>query len=120
MLKKILIIDDSLFMRTILKDYLPDEYKVIEAASGSEAMEKFMKEKPDLTLLDIIMPDGEEEGLNVLRNIKKINPEANVVMVTAVGQKTVKDECAEMGVKDYILKPFDEKEIIEMVNKYLA
>ncbi|ODS30777.1 MAG: CheY-like receiver, partial [Candidatus Scalindua rubra] len=83
MSKKILIVDDSLFMRNVLKDNLPDKYKVVEAASGSKAKEQFRKEKPDLTLLDIIMPEGEEEGISVLKNIKKINPKANVVMVTA-------------------------------------
>lgn len=119
-MSKILIADDSLFMRRILKDVLSDQYEVIEADSGAKALEQFEKESPDLVLLDIIMPDGEEEGLIVLRSIIKKNPEAQVVMITAIGQDAIIEECKKLGAKDYIVKPFDAKLVAETVKKYLS
>lgn len=120
MAKKILIADDSLFMRKVLKDLLPDGYEIVEAESGQEAEEKIKKEKPDLILLDIIMPEGEEEGLRVLRKMKKAAPKTKFVMITAVGQETIIQECKELGAMDYIVKPFDEKQVLEVVKKHLG
>jgi len=119
-MSKILIADDSLFMRRILKDILSEEYEIVEAESGAEALAQFEKESPDLVLLDIIMPDGEEEGIKVLRNIVENHPEAQVVMITAVGQEAIIEECRKLGAKDYIVKPFDAKLVAEMVKKYLS
>jgi len=119
MTKKILIVDDSLFMRTILKDMLSDKYKIIEAVSGSQAKQKFKEEKPDLILLDIIMPDGEEEGIKVLRKIRKDNPKTKVVMISAVGQDAIVNECKKLGAIDFIIKPFDREEVIKVVHKCL-
>lgn len=119
-MKKILVADDSLFMRKILKDFLSREYAVVEADSGATTMEKFKKEKPDLVLLDIIMPEGEEEGLKVLKNVMKSRPQTKVIMITAVGQDAIMEECRKLGAKDYIVKPFDEKQVAEMVHKYLS
>jgi len=117
--KKILIADDSLFMRRILKDILSDKYTIVEAESGSKAEQQFKEEKPDLILLDIIMPEGEEEGIKVLKKIGKSNPGAKVVMITAVGQDTIIEECKKLGAVDYIVKPFDREEVINIVQKYL-
>ena len=120
MAKKILVADDSLFMRMTLRNNLPEEYEVVEADSGANALEQFEKEKPDLVLLDIVMPEGEEEGVRVLKEIMKNNPEACVVMITAVGQEAIIEECKKIGAKDYIVKPFDEKQVTETVEKYLS
>ncbi|MBU1674129.1 response regulator [Patescibacteria group bacterium] len=122
MTKKILIADDSLFMRTILKDILltEEKYEIAEAQNGKEAELQFKKEKPDLTLLDIIMPDGEEEGLKVLKKIKKLSPGAKVIMVSAVGQDSIIAECKKAGAADYIVKPFNKDKVIETVKKYLG
>ena len=120
MTKKILIADDSLFMRTILRDILSDQYKIVEAESGAKTEQKFKEEKPDLTLLDIIMPAGEEEGIKILQKIRKANPKAKVVMITAVGQDSIIEECKKLGAVDYIVKPFDREEIIKIVQKYLG
>jgi len=119
-MSKILIADDSLFMRRILTDILSEQYEVIEADSGAKALEQFEKESPDLVLLDIIMPEGEEEGVIVLRSIIEKNPEAQVVMITAVGQDAIIDQCRKLGAKDYIVKPFDAKRVAETVEKYLS
>ena len=120
MTKKILIADDSLFMRRILRDILSDKYKIVEAKTGTETEQQFKEEKPDLTLLDIIMPDGEEEGIRVLQKIGKANPKAKVVMITAVGQDSIIEECKKLGAVDYIIKPFDREEVIKTVQKYLG
>jgi len=119
-MKKILIADDSMFMRMTLRNNLPKEYEIIEAASGAEALKQFKEQKPDLVLLDIVMPEGEEEGINVLRKIMKSDPKACVVMITAIGQDVIMDQCKKLGAKDYIVKPFDETEVAETVGKYLS
>ncbi|MFH1615957.1 MAG: response regulator [Planctomycetota bacterium] len=119
-MKKILIADDSLFMRMTLKDNLPDEYEVVEADSGAKAIEQFESEKPDMVLLDIVMPAGEQEGVKVLRKIMQSDPQACVVMITAVGQETIIDECKKAGARDYIVKPFDEKQVVETVQRCLS
>ena len=118
-MKKILIADDSLFMRKILKDILSSVYEITEADSGDKALRQFKKEKPDLVLLDIIMPAGEEEGLRVLQEIMENAPAAKVVMITAVGQDAIIEECKKLGARDYIVKPFDETRILEIVKKCL-
>jgi len=120
MAKKILIVDDSLFMRMTLRNNLIGEYEIVEADTGAEALEQFQKEKPDLVLLDIVMPQGEEEGIRVLKEMMKNNPQAQVVMITAVGQEAIIEECKKLGAKDYIVKPFDEKLVNETVEKYLS
>jgi two-component system chemotaxis response regulator CheY len=119
-MKKILIADDSMFMRMTLKNNLPKGYEIIEAASGSEALKQFKEQHPDLVLLDIVMPEGEEEGVDVLQKIMESDPKACVIMITAIGQDTIIDQCKELGAKDYIVKPFDEKTVAEVVGKYLS
>jgi len=122
-MKKILIVDDSLFMRSVMKDILSSKvgkYNIVEATSRTSALKLFRKENPDLILLDIIMPESEEAGLEVLREVMKAKPEAKIVMVTAVGQDLVMEECKKLGAKDYITKPFDEMHVIKTVEKYLS
>ena len=122
-MKKILIVDDSLFMRMVLKGILSKiegEYETVEAHSGTEALELLKRAKPDLVLLDIIMPEGEEEGVRVLQTIMKNDPERKVIMITAVGQDPVVEQCKKLGAKDYIIKPFDEEQVIETVRKALG
>jgi two-component system chemotaxis response regulator CheY len=119
-MKKILIVDDSMFMRMTLRTNIPKEYEVIEADSGAKALEQFKEQKPDMVLLDIIMPEGEEEGIKVLRGIMRINPQACVIMITAVGQDAIIDQCKKIGAKDYIVKPFNEKIVADTIEKYLC
>lgn len=122
MAKKILLVDDSLFMRNMIKDILTKNFdcEVIEADTGPGAEAKFNKEKPDLTLLDIVMPEGDEEGIRVLKAIKKSDPNAKVIMITAVGHETVIEECKSLGVKEYIIKPLDEDNVIEVLERCLG
>ncbi len=122
-MKKILIVDDSLFMRMVLKGILSKmegEYETIEVDSGTKALDLIKTVEPDLVLLDIIMPEGEEEGVRVLETVKKDDPEQKVIMITAVGQDPVVEQCKKLGAKDYIIKPFDEEQVIETVRKALG
>jgi len=116
---KIMIVDDSAFMRKIVRGVLEklNYTDIIEAGTGKDAISRFKNEKPDLILLDIIMPDI--GGIDVLREIKGINPAAKVIMVTAIGQNAMIEECTKLGAICYIVKPFDERKITEAVQKAL-
>ena len=121
-MKKILIVDDSPFIRLVLKGIIekivPDS-RVIEADSGATAFKEFSKAMPDLVLLDIIMPEGEHEGVDVLKRIMDANSQAKVIMITAVGHDAMINRCKKLGVLDYIVKPFDDAQIEEILKKHL-
>ena len=114
---KILLADDSAFMRKILKDILTEAgFSIfVEAENGNEALEKYEAEKPGLILLDIIMP--ELDGLGV---VKKIGKEANIIIISAVGQDEMLKEAKDNGVKGYIVKPFDKEQVLKEVETALA
>ncbi|MBI4653242.1 response regulator [Candidatus Kuenenbacteria bacterium] len=113
---KILIADDSLFMRNVLKDVFSKEnYELIEAENGKETLEKYNVAKPDLVLLDIIMP--EVDGIEVL---KKIGATAKVIVISAVGQEKMVEKAKKLGALDYITKPFDNEKVLEAVRKALG
>ena len=116
---KVLIADDSAFMRKIVRNTLEKlgHKDVIEAVNGQEALTKFKSDKPDLVLLDIIMPDI--GGIDVLRSLFKVDKNAKVIMCTAVGQDAMVEECNALGAKGYIIKPFDEKKIAEGISNVL-
>lgn len=118
-MKKILVADDSEFIRKVLKESLSSEYEVVMANTGKKVLDMYKKEKPDLVLLDIIMPEGEEEGLRVLEKLMEMDKNALVIMITAVGQDTIRAECKGLGAKGYITKPFSEDEVLGLVRKYL-
>ncbi len=121
-MKKILIVDDSPFIRLVLRGIvektLPGS-QVSEADSGTSAFREFKKAVPDLVLLDIIMPEGENEGVDILKRIKDASPQAKIIMVTAVGHDAMIKRCKELGVEDYIVKPFDDAQIEELLKKYI-
>ena len=119
-MKKIMIVDDSMFMRRVLRDLIPDGCNVIEADSAPAAVELFHAERPDLVLLDIIMPHEEQAGINVLRTMKKTDPDIQVVMITALGQDVIIEQCKALGVTEYITKPFDDKTVRETVERCLG
>ena len=113
----ILIADDSQFMRTMLKDILHGaEYTdTIECADGKECMAKYASEKPDLVLLDLIMP--ELHGMEVL---KKIGKEGKVIVISALGQEKIVEEAKGLGALGYIVKPFDNNQVLEAVKKAIG
>ena len=116
---KILLSDDSAFMRKILTNILNKEgYKdIIETVDGVEAVEKYKAEKPALVLLDIIME--RKDGMQTLKEIMAYDKKAKVVMVSAVGQEQMVKEAIKSGAQDFIVKPFDSKKVIDTVKKIL-
>jgi len=118
--KTILIVDDASFMRVVLKDILISNglaSKVYEAIDGVSGVESFLKYKPDLTTLDINMPRA--NGIQTLKGIMKIDPNAKVVMVTSVEQKHIVQEAMKNGARDYVVKPFDRNRVGMVVSKIL-
>ena len=115
MKNRILIVDDSFYMRTMLKNMLTDAgYEVVgEAANGQQALDLAAETRPDLITLDVILPDN--TGLDVLKGIKQVQPEVKVVMCSAVGQEVIVNEALESGATAYIVKPFSEEKVLEIV-----
>jgi CheY-like chemotaxis protein len=112
-MKSVMIVDDETAMREVLKIMLRG-YKVIEASNGREAIELYKKEMPDIVLMDIIMPIM--GGIETIKEIKKINPKAKIVAITAYASSKG-EKAIEAGV-DYILrKPFSRKEVIKVIEE---
>ncbi|MFD2516107.1 response regulator [Pontibacter locisalis] len=118
-MKRILIVDDSFYMRTMLKNMLTDAgYEVVgEAPNGQTALELAKETNPDLITLDVILPDN--TGLDVLKGIKKDQPDMKVIIVSAVGQEVIVNEALDYGALSYIVKPFSEEKVLEAVSKAL-
>lgn len=113
---RILVVDDAAFMRMRASKLLVDQgHEVIEAENGEDAVKKYQAEKPDLVLMDITMPVM--DGLTALKEIKKVDPDAKVAMVTAMGQQSMVIEAIKSGAKDYILKPFEPEKVLATVAK---
>jgi len=99
----------------LLKD---NGFDVIEAGNGVEAVQKYTEARPDAVLLDVTMP--EMDGLEALRQIKRVDPNARVAMVTAMGQQAVVMEALKAGARDFVLKPFQPDRILGAVRKILS
>lgn len=113
---KILVVDDAMFMRNKTSRLLQENgYEVVEASNGEEAVERYVKENPDLVLMDITMPVL--DGIESLKQMKEHDPEAKVVMVTALGQKSMVLEALKAGARDFIVKPFQSDALLEAVRK---
>lgn len=118
MAKQILIVDDAAFMRMMIRDILSAEgYAIHEATNGAEAVEKFQKVNPDLVTMDITMPDV--NGIEALKQIRQLDPDANILMVSAMGQQQLILEALEAGASDFIVKPFQPTKVLEVVHKAL-
>ena len=117
MAKNILIFDDAAFMRMMIKDILTKNgYNVAgEAENGVKAVEKYQETKPDLVLMDITMP--EMDGIQALKKIKQLDPNASVVMCSAMGQQAMVIESIQSGARDFIVKPFQADRVLEAVKK---
>jgi len=116
---KILVVDDAEFLRVRIKKLLCGAgYDVIEAENGIKAIETYNSEQPNVVLMDITMP--ELDGLAALKQIKGTDPEAKVVMLTALGQESVVLEAIKAGAKDFVVKPFDPDRVLAAVQKVLV
>jgi two-component system chemotaxis response regulator CheY len=113
-MKKVLIIDNSSYMRMFVAKIIEKGglYIIHEASTKDEAIELFKTEKPDIITLDLNMSESDKDGINVLAEIMNINPEAVVIIISAVGYEDVKDKCIELGAKTYIKKPFNTKTLL--------
>jgi two-component system, chemotaxis family, chemotaxis protein CheY len=116
----VLIADDAAFMRMMIKNILTDAgYEIAgEAENGAVAVAKYRELKPDLTTMDITMP--EMDGLAALREIRSGDPGARVVMCSAMGQQSMVIESIQAGARDFIVKPFQPDRVLEAVQKALA
>ena len=110
---KILLVDDAAFMRMMIKDTLTKNgfADIFEAADGQQAVEKYNEVNPDLVILDITMPNM--DGLEALKVIKGSDPDATVVMCSAMGQEAMVIEAIKSGAKDFIVKPFKPDRILK-------
>ena len=114
---KILIVDDALFMRNLLKGILEEEgWQVVgEAGDGVEAVQKYKELRPDVTTMDIVMPL--KSGIEALSEIVTFDRGAKVIVCSAMGQESLVKEAQLAGAKGYILKPFDAKRVKEVIKK---
>lgn len=119
MKKKILIVDDALFMRKMIRKILEEIgcTEITEAQDGEEAILKYDEIKPDLILMDITMP--QMSGVEALEKIMEKNPNQQIIMCSAVGQEMMIQKAVEMGAADFIVKPFDKEKFQKVVERYL-
>jgi two-component system, chemotaxis family, chemotaxis protein CheY len=117
---RVLVVDDAAFMRKVVSDALVSGgHEVVgEAGNGHEAVERYQELQPELTTLDITMP--EKDGLAALAEIIAINPSARVLMCSALGQESKVIESIKLGAKDFVVKPFQPPRLLEAVGKALA
>ena len=116
---KILVVDDAGFMRKMVQTHLSKAgyTSFVEGEDGQRAVALYQEEKPDLVIMDITMPNM--DGIQALRQIKSTNPEAKIVMCSAMGQESMVMEAIKLGALDFIVKPFKQDRIIQTVSKIL-
>lgn len=117
---KVLVCDDSAFMRMMLKRLLVEEgHEVVgEAGDGKQAVLLHRQHKPDLTTMDITMPNM--NGIEAVQVIHDEDPLAKIIMVTALGQKAIITDALKAGASDFIVKPFEPQQVKETIQKVLA
>jgi two-component system chemotaxis response regulator CheY len=116
----VLVCDDAVFMRTMIGDILTQAGLDVvgEAESGQEAVQKYKDLKPDLVTMDIIMP--EMGGIEAVREITSFDPQARVLMCSAMGQQALVAEAIQAGAKDFVVKPFQPSRVLEAVQRVLG
>ncbi len=116
---RILVVDDAAFIRKMIRELLtPLGYEIVgEAENGEKAVELYKQLKPDLVTMDITMKGL--GGLEAAKRIKQIDPNAKIIMVTAMGQEDYVREAVKIGVKDFVVKPFSKERFLEAVEKAL-
>jgi two-component system, chemotaxis family, chemotaxis protein CheY len=117
---RVLVVDDAVFMRKMVSDALAGGgHEVVgEAADGQEAVERYQELKPEVTTLDITMP--EMDGISALKAILDLDPGARVVMCSALGQESKVLEAVKAGARDFVVKPFQPERVLEAVGKALG
>ncbi len=117
---RVLIVDDAIFMRNMIKDiFAGGGFEVVgEASNGVEAVDKYQQLKPDLTTMDIVMPF--KSGIEATREIVQHDRNAVVIMCSALGQESLVMEAIEAGASDFIVKPFKADDVLTVVKKVLG
>ena len=116
----VLVCDDAIFMRTMIGDILKQAgYEVVgEAETGVQAVERYRELRPDLVTMDIVMPDM--SGIEAVRAICQEDPDAKILMCSAMGQQALVVEAIQAGAKDFIVKPFQPSRVLEAVQRLLG
>lgn len=116
-MKKVLIVDDAAFMRAAIRTILErNGFEVVgEAENGAIGVRKYQELRPDIVTMDITMP--EMTGLEALKHIRSFDPDAKVVMITAMGQEHLVKEAILSGAKSFIVKPFKEDHVIQTLKE---
>ncbi len=115
---KILIVDDAAFMRMMLKKILsPTGNDIVEAVDGSDGISKYKEHRPNLVLMDIIMPNT--DGIECLKQIMAFDKNAKVIMCSSIGQQAIVNDAIKIGARDFIIKPFDAAKVLEAATKNL-
>ena len=116
-MKRVLIVDDAVFMRNTLKMMLErNDFEVIgQAEDGEDAVQQFIKLKPDVVTMDITMP--KMSGIEALIKIKQTDPNAKIVMITAMGNESMVKEAILNGAINFIVKPFQEDKVVEVLRR---
>jgi two-component system chemotaxis response regulator CheY len=117
---RVLVCDDAIFMRTMIGDILSSAgYEVVgEAETGLQAIERYKELRPDLVTMDIVMPDM--GGIEAVREIVKADPNAKILMCSAMGQQALVVEAIQAGAKDFVVKPFQPSRVLEAVQRVLG
>jgi two-component system chemotaxis response regulator CheY len=117
---RVLVCDDAIFMRTMITDILSGAgYEVVgEAETGLQAIERYRELTPDLVTMDIVMPDM--GGIDAVREIVKQDPNAKILMCSAMGQQALVVEAIQAGAKDFVVKPFQPSRVLEAVQRVLG
>lgn len=122
-MKKILIVDDQIEVRELVEVTLRiGDYKILQAENGPKALEVVSTEKPDLILLDVMMPVGDLDGFEVCEKVKQ-NPDTKdiiIIMLTAKGQEVDKQKGKEVGADGYFTKPFSPLALMNRVEELLG
>jgi len=115
MAKRVLIADDSEFMRNLLREILEGDFEIVgEAENGVEAVDLYNEHSPDIVMMDIVMPI--RSGIEATNEITDTNPDAKVIMCTSVGQEEKMKEAIKAGASGYITKPFQKPNVLEAIN----
>ncbi|MBI5359249.1 MAG: response regulator [Planctomycetes bacterium] len=115
---KIMVVDDAAFMRMKVSKLLMElGHQVVEVDNGKNALEKYKLEKPDVVLMDITMP--EMDGITAVKELKLINPDVKIAMLSAMGQQQMVIEAIKAGAKDFVLKPFQTEKLVSVLTRLL-
>lgn len=115
------VIDDAVFMRTLLKKMIAEveNYSIVgEGSNGYEAIEQAKKNQPNVMTLDITMPDM--DGIKAVKEILRVSPDTKILMVSAMGQQSMVIEAIKLGARDFVVKPFEKSRVLQAIKNILS